>query len=321
MPLRKRKFLAPSKEGSIITGDALTALDQVKDKSVQLVVTSPPYNIGKEYEKDSQMNLSQYVEWLTPIINKLCSKIDDEGSICWQIGNYVKNGEVFPLDYYFYDIFIKNGLKLRNRIVWRYNFGLNATKRLSGRYETILWFTKTDSYRFNIDPIRIPQLYPGKRHSKQKGEKAGLPSGNPKGKNPSDFWEFSSETFFREELVWPIPNVKSSHAEKTIHPCQFPSELAERCILAFTNSGDSVLDPFVGAGTTVIAATIHGRKSLGIDKSREYSAIARSRLDELKKGTLKTRPIGTLIRQPNSKEKVSKIPEEWIRPEEKQKSI
>ena len=85
------------------------------------------------------------------------------------------------------------------------------------------------------------------------------------GKNPSDFWVFSSEEAFQEDLLWAVPNVKASHPEKTPHPCQFPSELAERCVLAFTDEGDTVLDPFVGAGTSVIAAIRHGRFGLGID--------------------------------------------------------
>ncbi|HUI14194.1 MAG TPA: DNA methyltransferase [Xanthobacteraceae bacterium] len=79
--------------------------------------------------------------------------------------------------------------------------------RLSGRYETMLWFTKSDRYKFNLDPIRIAQLYPGKRHARTKKNGSGLPSGNPLGKNPSDFWEFYAEHQFREEITWDIPNV------------------------------------------------------------------------------------------------------------------
>src|SRR5882757_7585544 len=99
-------------------------------------------------------------------------------------------------------------------------------------YETVLWFTKGDNYRFNLDPIRISQIYPGKRHPLERKSLAGLPSGNPLGKNPGDVWEFSAEDHFRESLIWDIPNVKANHPEKTFHPCQFPIELVERCVLA-----------------------------------------------------------------------------------------
>src|SRR5262249_24532457 len=150
------------------------------------------------------------------------------------------------------------------------NFGLHSTKRLSGRYETILWFTKSSDYTFNQDEIRVPQLYPGKRHSESRNGHAGKLSGNPLGKNPSDFWTFSPRRHLVESSLWEFPNVKANHPEKTIHPCQFPLELAERCVLAFTKPGGIVLDPFVGAGTSVVAALKHGRRAVGIDKDPSF---------------------------------------------------
>lgn len=297
----------------LIQADVSDGLDQVEDGSIQLVLTSPPYNLGKIYEREKPMSLNEYVEWLRPVIKKVCGKLSESGSVCWQVGNYVKDGEVFPLDAFFYDIFREEGLKLRNRIIWRFNFGLHATKRLSGRYETVLWFTKSDDYLFNLDPIRVPQIYPGKRHSKAKGEKrAGKPSGNPRGKNPSDFWTFSPEEAFLQNPVWDIPNVKAGHPEQTIHPCQFPHELAERCVLAFTNPNDSVLDPFMGTGTTIIAAIRAGRHGVGIDKSAEYVELTRARLQKLGEGTLALRPSGIRLRVPSDRERVAQIPEEWI---------
>jgi DNA modification methylase len=175
-----------------------------------------------------------------------------------------------------------------------------------------MWFTKSDKYVFNLDPVRIPQLYPGKRHASSKGERAGKPSGNPRGKNPADYWEFSAERHFKEEPVWDLPNVKAKHPEKTSHPCQFPVELAERCILALTNKGDSVLDPFVGTGTSVIAAMKHDRSAVGIDKSAEYVELARERVQQFLRGNLTLRPTGTPVRRPRTTEKVAMVPAEWI---------
>lgn len=290
----------------------MTALDKVEDGSVQLVITSPPYNLGKSYERDTPMSLEEYLEWLTPIIGKLCHKLKVGGSVCWQVGNFVKNGEVFPLDLFFYQKFIENGLKLRNRIIWHFNFGLHATRRLSGRYETILWFTKGDSYTFNLDPIRVPQIYPGKKHSSRKGQKkAGRPSGNPLGKNPSDFWTFSAKQLFRDEPIWDMPNVKANHPEQTDHPCQFPHELAERCVLAFTNEGDIVLDPFIGAGTSAIAALKAGRRAIGIDKNQEYVKMAKKRVSQLENGQLKLRRSGAAIESPISTRAVARRPADW----------
>lgn len=296
----------------LLQADVALALEAIPDDSVQLVLTSPPYNLRKIYERDQAMTLEQYVNWLTPVVEQLCKKVTERGSVCWQVGNFVRNGEVFPLDYYFYNMFISQGFKLRNRIIWKFNFGLHGTRRLSGRYETLLWFTKSDDYTFNLDPIRVPQLYPGKRHSSKKGDgKAGQPSGNPLGKNPSDFWTFSADECFEENPVWEIPNVKAKHPEQTIHPCQFPHELAERCVLAFSNAGDTVLDPFVGAGTTPIAAIKAGRSAIGIDRSEEYVRLTHARISALRSGELELRRSGEGVRKPKGGERVSQVPSEW----------
>ena len=296
----------------LIHADVSTALDLIEDGSVQLVLTSPPYNLRKIYERDTTMSLDEYVEWLTPVVKKICSKVQQRGNVCWQVGNFVRDGEVFPLDYYFYGMFLNEGFKLRNRVIWKYNFGLHANKRLSGRYETLLWFSRSDEYVFNLDPIRVPQLYPGKRHSSKKGaEKAGKPSGNPLGKNPSDFCTFSAEDCFSENPIWEIPNVKASHPEHTVHPCQFPHELAERCVLAFSNVGDTILDPFVGAGTSAIAAIKADREVTGIDRSADYITLTHNRVKALRTGELVLRQSGKDIRKPIAGEKVSKVPDEW----------
>lgn len=296
----------------IILGDSSDVLDTIPDSSVRLVITSPPYNMKMEYERDTKLSLEDYIAELEPIIHKTVRKISDDGHLCWQVGSYVNKGEVFPLDFYFYDILRSAGLKLRNRIIWHFNFGRHATKRFSGRYETLLWFSKSDNYVFNLEPVLVPQLYPGKRHGKSKGDKAGMPSGNPKGKNPSDFWTYSPTDAFLTDNVWEIPNVKANHPEKTTHPAQFPSELVERCILALTKPNDIVLDPFVGAGTTVIAADKHERVGLGVERHKPYADVAVRRLEDQRSGLQVTRQFGRAVRQPKPGEGVATIPVEWI---------
>ena len=228
--------------------------------------------------------------------------------ICWQVGNYVDKGEVFPLDIFYYQIFKNHGLQLRNRIIWHFGHGLHASNRFSGRYETILWFSKTDDYIFNLDNVRVPSKYPGKRHFK--GPKKGQVSGNPLGKNPSDIWEIIEQDWDR--AMWNIPNVKSNHPEKVDHPCQFPIELVERCVLALTEENSWVLDPFSGVGSTVIGAIKNKRNAIGIEKEEAYCKIARQRINELKEGMLKVRPINKPIHKPSGNDKVSRVPEEWL---------
>ena len=222
----------------LFNGDTLDALKNIKDNTFNLIITSPPYNIGKEYE--TQVKLDNYLESLQPILKELVRVLSLNGSLCWQVGNYIDNGEVYPLDMQFYPIFKHLGVRLRNRIIWTFEHGLHCSLRFSGRYETLLWFTKSNDYTFNLDSVRIPSKYPGKTNFKP-GPKYGLPSGNPLGKNPSDVWKLMAKEW--ETGIWNIPNVKANHPEKTIHPCQFPIELIERCVLSMTNEGDWVLDP------------------------------------------------------------------------------
>jgi DNA modification methylase len=297
----------PQARAVVAAGDCMDSLNHVPDGTFKLIITSPPYNIGKCYEKT--VELEHYLDALRPIIHELVRVLHPEGSICWQVGNYVENSEIFPLDMFYYRIFKQSeGLKLRNRIVWFFEHGLHASKRFSGRYETLLWFTKGETYTFNLDPVRVPSKYPGKRHFK--GDKRGLPSCNPLGKNPSDIWKIVVRDW--ETALWNIPNVKANHPEKTIHPCQFPIELVERCVLALTNEDDWLLDPFSGVGSAMLAALKNDRRAMGCEREVAYVAIAKERIKDLYAGMLRYRQLGKPVYQPTGREKVSQIPLEWI---------
>ncbi|MDK2979329.1 MAG: adenine-specific DNA-methyltransferase [Bacteroidales bacterium] len=292
-------------EYKIVQGDTLAHLKTIEDNKFDLIITSPPYNIGKEYE--TKVSIEKYLETQEEVIKQLIRVLSKKGSICWQVGNYVEKGEIFPLDIFYYQIFKKYGLKLRNRIVWHFGHGLHASKRFSGRYETILWFTKSDDYIFNLDDVRIPSKYPGKKHFK--GPNKGKLSGNPKGKNPTDIWEIVIRDW--EQELWNIPNVKSNHPEKTEHPCQYPIELVERCILALTNKDSWILDPYAGVGSTLLASIINNRNTVAIEKEQKYIEIAKQRIKDLKEGNLKKRPINKPIHQPKSTDKLAQVPKEW----------
>lgn len=261
--------------------DNLDFMRSLDADSMKLIVTSPPYNIGKRYER--RTSLERYLSEQAKTIAECVRLLHPEGSICWQVGNHIaSDGEVVPLDMALYPLFKQLGLKLRNRIVWHFEHGLHCTKRFSGRHETILWFTKGDSYTFNLDAVRVPSKYPNKKHFK--GPKAGQLSANPLGKNPGD--------------LWIIPNVKNNHVEKTDHPCQFPVELVERLVLSMTDEGDSVLDPYMGVGSSVVAAVKNNRHGYGCDLEKQYVKLAWERVRELRAGTLRTRPMGKPVYDP-----------------------
>ena len=264
----------------VYPGNCLDLLAEIPDESIQLAITSPPYNLGKEYER--RLKLDDYTRQQREVIAECVRTLSPRGSLCWQVGNYVSNGSIIPLDAILLPLFLDFGLKLRNRIIWHFEHGLHCKRRFSGRYETILWFTKSDDYDFDLDPVRVPQKYPGKKHFK--GPKAGTYSGNPKGKNPGDLWVF--------------PNVKSNHIEKTDHPCQFPVELVERLVLSLSREDDWVLDPFLGTGSTVIGALRHHRRGVGAELHPPYVDIARERIDKERRGELKTRPMTRPVYDP-----------------------
>jgi len=289
-PLKMGSGYHEANHVTLYAGSCMDLLRQIPDQEADLVVTSPPYNLGKEYER--RLRLEKYLAQQAEVISECVRVLSRRGSICWQVGNYVDKGRIVPLDTALYPVFTGHGLQMRNRIIWHFEHGLHCSRRFSGRYETIIWFTKTDSYIFDLDPVRVPQKYPGKTYFK--GPRAGALSCNPKGKNPGD--------------LWVIPNVKANHVEKTDHPCQFPVELIERLVLSMTKKGGLVVDPFLGVGTTAVAAIRHGRRAAGAEVVDKYVNIAMERIQLEHEGKLRTRPMGKPVHQPSGREKVTQNP-------------
>lgn len=246
---------------TLLHGDCRQVLPKLAASSARLVLTSPPYNIGKAYERKA--TLADYLADMTVVAGECVRVLADGGSVCWQVGNWVdkRNGSIVPLDAAMLPVFQSLGLICRNRIIWTFSHGLHCKNRFSGRHETILWLTKGEDYVFNLDAVRVPQKWPGKRHFK--GPKKGQLSCNPLGKNPGDVWE--------------IGNVKHNHPEKTAHPCQFPEELARRLVLSLTNPGDLVVDPFAGSGTVGRVAAAAGRDAVLIEREPAYITLIQER--------------------------------------------
>ena len=252
--------LPKSLTNTIVNGDCLELLSQLPNESVDLVVSSPPYNIGKEYE--TRRELQAYVDVQAEVLAECARVLSEKGSIFWQVGSYSNKGILIPLDVRFFPVLEDLGLLPRNRIVWARQHGLHAKNKFSARYETLLWFTKSDNYTFNLDDIRVPQKYQNKKS--WRGENKGELTCNPNGKNPGDIWLFR--------------NVKHNHEEQTLHPCQFPEDMIARVVLSATNPGDVVLDPFMGTGTTAVVARDYGRQFVGAELDSDYFATAIHRL-------------------------------------------
>lgn len=280
-------------------GNCSKLLKSISSESVDLVVTSPPYCMGKAYE-DPHNDIDTFKQLHSEIFDDLYRIVKVGGSICWQVGYHVSDTCVVPLDYIVYQIFtdlsckFKEPLILRNRIIWTFGHGLNSTTRFSGRHEMILWFTKGEEIHFNLNDVRVPQKYPGKKA--YRGINKGKLSGNPFGKNPSDVWE--------------IPNVKAKHVEKTIHPCQFPVAIPQRLIRALTSEGDLVIDPFMGSGTTGVSAVLEDRRFAGAEIQKEYFDVSVHRISDALNGNAKIRE-DVPVTEPNPNMSVAKLPDEF----------
>ncbi len=255
--MKKNKYI-----NNLFNGDCYELLKNLDDNSVDLIVSSPPYNIGKSYEQ--RQNLNEYLEKQSAVLKECHRVLKPTGSIFWQVGVYVDgDGGHVPLDIKFFNILDSFGMSMRNRIVWLRPHGLHATKRFSCRYETMLWFVKdAKNYKFNLDPIKVPQKYQNKKA--WKGDRKGELTCDPIGKNPGDVWAFR--------------NVKHNHEEQTCHPCQFPEDMIERIVLATTEQGDVVLDPYMGTGTVAVVAKNFGRNYAGAEIDSEYYRTAQLRI-------------------------------------------
>ena len=225
---------------TIIHGDTLQTLKKIPSNKINLIITSPSYMLGKEYDREK--SLEEYKEYHSDVIKECHRVLTKDGALYWNVAQKPWDGEILPLGAIFYEILKKKKFYLKNWIIWHFEGGLNAKKRLSGRYENILWVVKDkENFVFNLDDIRIP----AKWHMDKRC--------NPKGKNPTDFWT-------DVDYVWDINRVVNVSKEKTSHPTQFPEKMIKRIIKASSNKDDIVMDVFAGSGTVMKVAKDEGRK-------------------------------------------------------------
>lgn len=246
------------------TSDVLDYLDSLPDGCARMVLSSPPYNVGKLYGSTSGDSLRHvyWLGWLMQIVSEASRILSEGGVLALQVGSTRDHADqVVPIDMLIHDAIMKTGLTFQNRVTWVIPHGLTPRRRLAGRSETVLIYSKGPvPAHFNADSARTPQKQPGKRAFK--GPNKGSLSGNRFGAWPSD--------------VWHISNVGANSPEKTGHPAQMPEELAERAMNLYTMPGDLVVDPFSGSGTTAAVAIATGRRFSGCDLM--YGDIRAARL-------------------------------------------
>jgi len=241
--------------------DCLDAMRCINSNFVDLTITSPPYNIGKEYEH--LLPLEEYLGWCQLWINEIYRITNDIGALWLNLGylEIPNKANAIPIPYLLWD---RTPFYLIQEVVWNYAAGLHTKRMFCPRNEKFLWYAKSpEKYTFNLDEVRDKDVkYPNQK-------KNGKLKCNPLGKNPSDVWQFPKVTSGQHR----------SSKERTPHPAQFPLAVIDRIIKAASNSNDIVLDPFMGSGTTAVAALLNGRRVLGFEISEKYCDIAKQRIE------------------------------------------
>ncbi len=225
-------------------GDALELMQTLPDRSVDLVIADPPYNLGKDFgNNQDKRGFEDYLafsrEWLTQAMRVL----KESGTI------YTFMGVQFISHLYILEQEL--GLVFNSWICWHYTQGMGRTRGFSPRHDDILMFTKSTDFKFHLDNVRVPQKFYRDRN-------------NMRGANPGDVWTFS--------------HVHYCHANRQSHPTQKPEGLIERMILASTDTGDLILDPFAGSGTTLRVAQQLGRDCIGFELNPDYVEMIDARL-------------------------------------------
>jgi DNA modification methylase len=230
--------------------------------SVDLVVTSPPYNADKAYASYSdKRSLQEYKEFASAWMNEVPRLMKPNGSFWLNVG-YTKLGanETLPLTYLYYEIAQKVGLKLVQELVWHYEGGMSYKRRFSHRTERWMWFAlDPDNLTFNLDDVRDASL--NRTIDKRN---------NPLGKNPTDYWYFDR-----------VVGGNGAGKDKSHHPCQFPVPMIERIVKACSNPGEVILDPFGGSGSTAVAAYNQGRRGVCIEMDESYHRVASDKLQKM----------------------------------------
>lgn len=254
-------------ELDIIFNKSCEVMIELPDKSVNLMVTSPPYNIGIDYgnkhvngkiveskgvKYSDNLPEDEYRKMLKNVIDETKRVLKDDGQIWFNIKNRYDGIQVIP-PFWVMDFF--EGMFLKNLVVWNFDWGGSTNRRFAPRYEFVFFYTKhKDHYTFNLDEVKIPSLnFRPDRYKTQL-------------KNPSD--------------VWRMALVSGNEIERTGHPAQYPEELIERIILLGTNEGDVVLDPFMGSGTTAVVAKKLNRHYVGYEIVNKYIEMANERIEK-----------------------------------------
>ncbi len=251
----------PKNENKIINQDILEVLEYLPGNSVDLLFIDPPYNISKKFNKLSfrEMELKDYEKWLDSWLSKMIRLLKNSASV-YICGDWKSSAAIFNVG--------SKYLQVRNRIIWEREKGRGAKTNWKNCTEDIWFFTKSNEYTFNVDAVKLRRKVLAPYRGNDGIPKDWIEKGKQSYRDtfPSNIWTDISIPF------WSMP-------ENTDHPTQKPEKLIAKIILASTNKGDLVFDPFLGSGSSVVAAKKLGRRFIGVEIDEMYCCLAQKRLD------------------------------------------
>ena len=252
--------------GRIYHGDCIEGMSLLPDETVDLIFADPPYNIGKDYG-NNQMRLSgqKYREWSERWIREAVRLLKPTGSI-YVCSDWRYSGMIQAI--------LDSYLIVKNRITWRREKGRGSRRNWKNNMEDIWFAVKSEDYVFNVEEVKIKKqvIAPYRENGEPKdwveenGERYRYT-------HPANIWIDTVVPF------WSMP-------ENTPHPTQKPEMVVERVMKASSNPGDTILDPFMGSGTTAVVAVRLGRRFIGFEINEEYVRLAAKRLDQTQPGML-----------------------------------
>ena len=261
----------------LYTGDCTTTLQELPTECIDLAFADPPFNIGYDYDRyNDDRSDDDYLAWAESWLRELVRVLKPDGSLWLAIGDeYVAEFKVM--------ITRDHGLKLRNWVIWYYTFGVHCTRKFTRSHAHLLYFVKDPKrFTFNADDphVRVPSA----RQAVYGDTRAAS-----EGRIPDDTWilrpQATPDAFQPSEDTWFVPRVNGTFRERAgWHGCQMPEQILGRIIRACSNSGDVVLDPFAGSGTTLAAAKKLNRRFLGYEISPDYVQCAQQRIASIDSG-------------------------------------
>lgn len=277
----------------IFNEDAITGLHRIPDASIDLILTDPPYGLGKDYGNDSdKQEAAEYLAWTERWIDAVLPKLKPTGSL-YIFLTWRYSPEIF--------VMLKQRMTMINEIIWdrRVPSMGGSTRSFSSVHDTIGLFVKSKNYYFDLDSVRIPYDAETKK-ARSRSIFVGA-KWLELGYNPKDLWSVS--------------RLHKEDPERVEHPTQKPLEIIERMVMASCPADGVVLDPFMGSGTTAVAARRCGRHFVGFELNPDYCAIIEARLQsaEAEQQVLRNQPTEPVRAKPAVKKVKAVTPQKRLR--------